>query len=628
MNKQPATRLRRSCEACRASRTRCCPSAQDPRQCQRCIATHRNCVFHQVRSRQKIVKATGARVEEMEKRLDNIIALLSSPGVIFSTKGPNPQSPAQFSPQDLSNISQPHSEVENEELLEVSSTPSDFDQFPDVICKGIISSETAANYLESYRAHVFNFPFLVIGPQETLGSMKQYRPLLLLSVLTVSAKLNSKHQKSLESELRRTLSRKVIVNGEKSLDILQGLLVYLCWYHYYFNPERQQLYQLYKLAIAMAEDLRITEYNVSLDGLAENHQGRHLPYLSSEEIEAKRTFLGVYYLSSCLSLIFKRRNALNYTPYVEDCCKVLSEANQAPYDYQLQYYIQLQRLTEEITCAFGYDNSQRVPFLDPVRIELLVRVFNNQLKQLEALLPLDTQNNVVLKLLCLTAHIYINEIGFHAAQSNCPVLGVATHHDWISSIQRSETLQQALNAAKKFLDEYLVLPVDELRRQTIMEESNLVYAISILGKFTSGVWTPNIEAIYFREAANFNYYMETLIAQLEWLVTSAENGCEQVDFFWHFRRIFQHTKKLYEPQISGEYFTTLDRSGLPDVCIDLSFNKILHLDVNPKTASEEEMSDQTDQTSASVSQDGEWALDIPENWLSLPIDHDALPDYN
>ncbi|KAH8799179.1 hypothetical protein F5884DRAFT_905622 [Xylogone sp. PMI_703] len=482
----------------------------------------KNYVFHQVRSRQKVVKAAGVRVEEMEKRLDNIIALLSSPGVIFSAKGPNPQSPAQFSPHDLSNISQPYSEVETEELLEVSSTPSDFDHFPDVVCKSIISSEAAANYLESYRAHVFNFLFLVIGSQETLGSMKQYRLFLLLSVLTVSAKLNSKHQKSLESELRRTLSRKVIVNGEKSLDILQELLVYLCWYHYYFNPERQQLYQLYKLVITIAEDLRITEHNMSLDNSAKNHQGGHFAYLSSEEIEAKRTFLGMYYLSSCLSLIFKRRNALNYTSYVEDCCKVLSEANQTPCDYQLQYYIQLRYLAEEITCAFGYDNSQRVSFLDSVRIELLVRVFNNQLKQLEALLPLDTQNNVVLKLLCLTAHIHINEIGFHTAQSNCP----------------NETLQQALNATKKFLDEYLVLPVDELRRQTIMEKSNLVYAISILGKFTSGVWTPNIEAIYFREAINFNYYMETLIVRLKWLVTSTENGYEQVDFFWHFRRIF------------------------------------------------------------------------------------------
>lgn len=33
----------------------------------------------------------------------------------------------------------------------------------------------------------------------------------------------------LDAEFRRVFSEKVVVHGEKSLDILQGLLVYIAW---------------------------------------------------------------------------------------------------------------------------------------------------------------------------------------------------------------------------------------------------------------------------------------------------------------------------------------------------------------------------------------------------------------
>ncbi|RFU31464.1 hypothetical protein B7463_g4854, partial [Scytalidium lignicola] len=506
---------------------------------------------------------------------------------------------------------------EFEDIVELTSICSQLENSPDAIDKKIISLDVAGKYLQIYRTHASYFPFVVIHPHDTLYSLRQYKPFLLLSILTVSAKSNSPHQRRLEIELRQTLGTKVIVNGEKSLDLLQGLLVYLCWYHYYFDPERQQLYQLYKLAIAMAEDLEIMG-----DGLVSIHSGgdkQISPHTYHSSIEARRTFLGTYYISSCLSLIFKKRNNLQYTDYVDRCCRMLAETKEAPSDHLLRSFIGLQRLKEEINHIFDYDNYQQLPFLDSTRISVLVKMFHNQLKQLETSFSTDIWTSAALKMAQLNAQIYINEIGFYTPQTRTTASDAIGNHDWNSSIQRSETLQHSIDSVKKYLDEYLVLPVEELRRQTIVEESQLVYAISILGKFTSGVWAADLDAAYFRKAAKFNHYMVALIERLGTLITFAENGQEQVDFFWHFRRILQHTKKLYEPQINGGYFTTIEKSGLPDACIELSFNKILLLDVDPKHRTEE-CDSALALASQDTPQDNEWTFDISESWLSLPID--------
>jgi hypothetical protein len=59
--------------------------------------------------------------------------------------------------------------------------------------------------------------------------MLQRHPFLVLGVLSaMSAKYSHIHQR-LDVEFRKALSEKVTMNGEKSLDILQGLLVHIAW---------------------------------------------------------------------------------------------------------------------------------------------------------------------------------------------------------------------------------------------------------------------------------------------------------------------------------------------------------------------------------------------------------------
>ena len=104
-----------------------------------------------------------------------------------------------------------------------------FDDIQDVVSKGVVSFEQAEEYLRFFRTKACSFPFVLVSPQTSLNSLRREKPFLLLSILAFSAQDNCKLQQTLELEIREQLSRRVIVNGEKSMDLLQGVLIYLCW---------------------------------------------------------------------------------------------------------------------------------------------------------------------------------------------------------------------------------------------------------------------------------------------------------------------------------------------------------------------------------------------------------------
>jgi hypothetical protein len=103
-----------------------------------------------------------------------------------------------------------------------------FDVVHDSISKNIIPFAKAEAYLHVFREH--SFPWVRLPEQKSLETLRRERPFLLQSVLTFAAYEEVRLQRLLETELKNTLMKKVLVEGEKSLDLLQGLLVYLAWY--------------------------------------------------------------------------------------------------------------------------------------------------------------------------------------------------------------------------------------------------------------------------------------------------------------------------------------------------------------------------------------------------------------
>jgi hypothetical protein len=337
-------------------------------------------------------------------------------------------------------------------------------------------------------------------------------------------------------------------------------------------------------------------------------------------------------------MAFRRPNNLKYTDYVDTCCQALSDAKETPSDYLLPYFIRPQRLAEEINTTFDYGGYQQLPSLDAIRTEILLKTFRKQLKHFEETFPSDVWDNgepksmiplslcdivliyvrqVAIRMAFLHINIYINEIGLHATRPE-PVQSIAAAQascrEWYYAVARTETLVACIESAKKFLEDYLRLPKEDVHKNTIMEEIKLVYSILIIGRFTSGVDSPFLDAPHLRETAKLGHYMSALIERANEIITFNGNGRERIDYFWHFRRIFQHTKNWYEEQVRGGFFTTLETNGLPD-CMELSFMEILEMDPNPQYECPPEFLE-----AAPVEEDELWTVAMLEAWPTSTLD--------
>lgn len=91
------------------------------------------------------------------------------------------------------------------------------------------SPQQAEDALAKFRTWLPNFPFVHLPPAMTAAALRTERPFLWLSIMTFSVTSYQQHQ-YLRERVRREISERVIINHERTMDILLGLIAYLGWY--------------------------------------------------------------------------------------------------------------------------------------------------------------------------------------------------------------------------------------------------------------------------------------------------------------------------------------------------------------------------------------------------------------
>ena len=99
----------------------------------------------------------------------------------------------------------------------------------DMIQKGMISLQEAAELVDAFNTRYWRFPFLNIPSSSEMITFRCEKPFLLLAVLTIAARNRTKLHDLLRGELCKVLSLRLIVHASKNLDLLQGLLTHLAW---------------------------------------------------------------------------------------------------------------------------------------------------------------------------------------------------------------------------------------------------------------------------------------------------------------------------------------------------------------------------------------------------------------
>ncbi|RAO69351.1 uncharacterized protein BHQ10_005363 [Talaromyces amestolkiae] len=98
------------------------------------------------------------------------------------------------------------------------------------------------------------------------------------------------------------LATRVVMQGEKSLDYLHGLLVYLAWHPTHLKPINNQIFQYLQLTISMISDLDLERKMQSpTEAIV-------------DRVAARNTVLGCYFLSASIAMGFKRSNNFTFSP--------------------------------------------------------------------------------------------------------------------------------------------------------------------------------------------------------------------------------------------------------------------------------------------------------------------------
>ncbi|KAF2248132.1 hypothetical protein BU26DRAFT_327743 [Trematosphaeria pertusa] len=205
--------------------------------------------------------------------------------------------------------------------------------------------------LEYYRTALFQyFPFVTPPDlRESSTGFAKAKPFLSSVIAMLGCTQDRRRQCELAAQNRAYLASHVLQQGEKSLDLLQGLLLLGHWYHFQWALPNQRT-TLIHLAMAMVVDLDLNRSPFTRGRLmtaadAANGFELRTEGLTDHTLEQKRTFLGCLYLSTAVSKSSLNMDAVRFSEYAERCCEVL-EQSPLPFDRAVVYLVRLQHIVE------------------------------------------------------------------------------------------------------------------------------------------------------------------------------------------------------------------------------------------------------------------------------------------
>ena len=135
-------------------------------------------------------------------------------------------------------------------------------------------------------AHLF--PFTVIDRRAGSRELREKRPFVWKATMTAAYHLDGPRQMALGNALLRDIMEAALLKPKKDIDLLQGLQLFICWFHYNLNSF--QLTNLVFLCRSICSSLGLTE-STHLNSVRGN-----LDQFTPKCLDNMRALLGTYYI--------------------------------------------------------------------------------------------------------------------------------------------------------------------------------------------------------------------------------------------------------------------------------------------------------------------------------------------
>ena len=375
----------------------------------------------------------------------------------------------------------------------------------DIVDRGIITMTLATELFARYNLRMCqHLPGVVFPPTMTAAELRATKPTLFLSVMAAASSELPNLQRTLTKELMVTLAEKIIVLGNKSLELVQALQVAVIWY---WPPERFEelkFYQLVHVAAVMAIDLGLGRRKQARHPLKSNlaiswrdHPLRKSPLPDPTTIEARRAWVTCYFLATNTAMALHRPNLIRWSPFLAECIDVLETSpDAAPTDRLLCQLILAHKLAEEVGVQFSMDDFTTTPNIADARTQYVLRGFERELERLQSATPKELQQPS-LRMSYHVLSLYMHEIvTHHDPYDDCKMNAtgdVFLGSDAPLTVAHINALSACLTAIDGIFDVFLSLDVATIRCLPVFNFVRVAYAVVVLIKMYFAASSPNSE---------------------------------------------------------------------------------------------------------------------------------------
>ncbi|KAF9895237.1 hypothetical protein FE257_000139 [Aspergillus nanangensis] len=550
----------RACEACRQLKVRCEPNPNGS--CKRCAKAKRHCVVTApTRKRQK---KTDSRVAELERKIDALTASLQTShdrqpdflreplaagttataaprddshgrrwlgathGVSVPTSTPA-LAPAPTPPSVSPGVLKRGADGEVKEVQQDrggraldehaekylrgpwAAKPDSTTEYVDIIDRGLVSVEIAGRAFERYVTRMAaRIPMVVFPAGTTMADIRKTKPLLFHAVVSVAVGVfQPDAQVPLTTDFHKVIAERVIVKGEKSLEIVQALLVSCSWYMVPDHFEELKFYQMAHLAVSVA--IEIGMYRKST---AKNRQFNFLrdyvhkkPLLEQDSPELRRAWLGCYFLSVQVTTSLRRAILVRWNSYMDECVEILEKSpNALPTDRAMIEWAKLTHIMEDINLQFSSDDTG--PFSEP-KVQYTLKVFERQLEQWRRETPQEDHTPIISQ----TYHIMDLYMHEGAMQLDPTSDDPDAPEDNPTSPAHINALTTCITSCHKAINIVCSIDIHDLLDLPVVCQARTSFAVIALIKLYSIISAPEtgLGQVIEPSSLKTNYYLDRVI---------------------------------------------------------------------------------------------------------------------
>ncbi|KAK0644202.1 hypothetical protein B0T16DRAFT_417319 [Cercophora newfieldiana] len=284
------------------------------------------------------------------------------------------------------------------------------------------------------------FPFIYLPPSLTAKRLRDLDPFFWFNIMTVTCK-RIDEQLVMSDAVWKFVAERMIMEHEKSLDLLWGLLTLMAWAQYH-RKDRPYFSVLASLVKSLVYDYCLNKPpRAAVTAVCLREKAENLPP-KEKSMDERRAVLACFFITSQISHTMKRIDALVWTPFMDECLELLSRQPEWEGDVLLAAQVKIQLLTEQLTRAIWQSP-------DSVAPAYFSTALRSQLRDLKSQLPAHVVQNPI---------IISNFLSLELSIVESMDMKPGGQSSYAPNLQRFESLEASLQITKKWFDNHAMMP--------------------------------------------------------------------------------------------------------------------------------------------------------------------------